>query len=208
MGWTKAELARRSGVPVDNVTKYLAGRVKQPRGDQLDRLAEALGLDPLYLRSGLNPITGETEIAVVGYLGAGAEVLPDFEQTPPEGFEQVTLPFPVPDDMWAFKVRGTSMLPVFKPDSVIVVYREQKKPIEQFFGEEAAVRTAEGKRFIKTITRGTVPGTVNLMSWNDPLPIENQRLEWIGEIFAIIPPSGLKKAARQGGIQGSLRLTA
>lgn len=148
----------------------------------------------------------EMEVAVVGFLGAGGEVLPEFEQAPPEGFEQVTLPFSVPDDLWAFRVRGTSMLPVFKPDAVIVVYREQKKPIESFYGEEAAVRTSEGRRYIKTITRGSRPGTVNLMSFNDPSPIENQRLEWIGEIFAVLPPTAIKRAVRQGGIQGSLPL--
>lgn len=146
----------------------------------------------------------EKEVAVVGYLGAGGEVMPEFEQTPPEGFEQVTLPFYLPDDLWAFRVRGISMLPVFKPDSVIVVYREQRKPIESFYGEEAAVRTADGRRFIKTITRGSEPGTVNLMSFNDHMPIENQRLEWIGEIFAILPPAAIRRAMKQGGVQGSL----
>lgn len=156
-------------------------------------------------------LTGEGEsdsrvVPLVGYLGAGAEIDPDYEQVPPEGLDQIDVPFPLPDDMVAFKVRGVSMLPVFKPDSIIIVYREQKKPIESFFGEEAAVRTSEGKRYIKTINRGTVPGTVNLISWNDPSPIENQRLEWVGEIFAVLPQSSLKKVSRQGGIQGNLRL--
>ncbi len=146
------------------------------------------------------------EVPVMGYLGAGAEVEPDFEQVPPEGLDQVHIPFPVPDEMVAFTVLGLSMMPVFKPGTVIVVYREQKKPIEAFYGMEAAVRTADGRRFIKTITRGSRPGTVNLTSWNDPAPIEDQRLEWIGEIFAVLPPAALRKIERQGGIQGQLGL--
>lgn len=146
----------------------------------------------------------ESTVPIVGYVGAGAEVMPDFEQVPPEGLDQVTVPFPMPDDMIAFKVRGESMLPVFKDGAIIIVYREQKRPIEAFYGEEAAVRTSDGRRFIKTIMRGA-DGTVNLMSWNAS-PIENVRLEWIGEIFTIMPPSALRKVERQGGIQGQLKL--
>lgn len=156
-------------------------------------------------------ITGEgsdasTSIPIMGYLGAGAEVEPDFEQVPPEGLDQIDIPFPLPGDMIAFTVRGDSMLPVFKDGHVIVVYRDQKKPLESFYGEEAAVRTTDGRRFVKTIMRGP-DGAVNLLSWNAQ-PIENVRLEWIGEIFGVFPRSTLKKAERQGGLQGQLRLRA
>ncbi|TIP70342.1 MAG: hypothetical protein E5X53_28265 [Mesorhizobium sp.] len=71
-----------------------------------------------------------------------------------------------------------------------------------FFGEDAAVRTAEGRRFIKTIMRGE--SGVNLISWN-AAPIENVRLEWIGEIFAALPPSAVRQVARKGGMQGQLK---
>ena len=54
-GWTKAELARKSGVPKHSVYKYLAGRVKQPRGDVLNDLADALGVERLWLREGIGP---------------------------------------------------------------------------------------------------------------------------------------------------------
>src|SRR5690606_36573255 len=84
---------------------------------------------------------GTTRVPLMGYLGAGAEIEPDFEQVPPDGLDDILVPFPVPDDMIAFKVRGTSMLPVYRPDAIIIVYRDQRKPIESFYGLEAAVRT-------------------------------------------------------------------
>lgn len=148
---------------------------------------------------------GPSIVPVVGYLGAGAEVEPDYEQVPPEGLEQVEVPFPLPDDMIAFRIRGDSMLPVYKHDAIVIVYKEQQKPLEAFYGEEAAVRTSNGRRFIKTIMRGN-PG-VNLISWN-AAPIENVQLEWIGEIFATLGPSAQRKIGRQGGVQGQLRLRA
>jgi phage repressor protein C with HTH and peptisase S24 domain len=107
--------------------------------------------------------------------------------------------------MIAFKVRGDSMWPVFKDGHVIVVFKEQKKPIDSFFGLDAAVRTADGRRFIKTITRGA--SGVTLTSWN-AAPIEDVSLEWVGEIFASLPPAALKKTVRNGGVQGQLQLKA
>lgn len=143
-------------------------------------------------------------VRLMGYVGAGAEIEPDFEQVPPEGLEEITVPFELPEEMLAFGVRGDSMLPVYKSGAVLVVYKEQQRPLEAFFGEEAVVRTRDGRRFIKTIMRGS-EGTVNLHSWNSA-PMENVHLEWIGEIFAAIPPLALKKVARQGGVQGQLPL--
>lgn len=172
--------------------------------EEAARYAKKFGVSAAYL------LTGDAEgrnqsIPLMGYLGAGAEVEPDFEQVPPEGLEQIELPFAVDEDLIAFRVRGISMLPFYKPDTVIIVYREQKRPIEAFYGEEAAVRTSDGRRFIKTIMRGE--RGVNLISWNAQ-PLENVRLEWIGEIFATMPASSLRKVGRQGGFQGQLRLKA
>ncbi len=54
-GWTKTELARRSGVNYDSLNKYLAGKVERPRGDSLPRLAKSLGVSGLWLREGVGP---------------------------------------------------------------------------------------------------------------------------------------------------------
>ncbi|MCO5085118.1 MAG: helix-turn-helix domain-containing protein [Mesorhizobium sp.] len=205
-GLTQEQLAEAVGVATATISQIETG--KQGFTDtSLYAIAEALHVTAGDLLSGPPAVSGApagTEVPLMGYLGAGAEVEPDFEQVPPEGLDQVSLPFDLDDDLIAFKVRGDSMLPFYRDGATIVVFREQKRPLTTFYGEEAAVRTSNGRRFIKTIMRGD-GDSVTLTSWN-AAPIENVRLEWIGEIFAVLPPAAMKKAIRQGGVQGQLRL--
>jgi transcriptional regulator with XRE-family HTH domain len=50
--WSKADLARRSGVAYDSVNKYLRGAVDKPRGDILEQLSRAVGRDTKWLLFG------------------------------------------------------------------------------------------------------------------------------------------------------------
>ena len=167
------------------------------------KLAPVLKTSGSWLLEGIGAEDDDLGVPLMGRVGAGAEIEPDYEQVPPEGLDRVHVPFPIPDEMVAFQVVGESQYPVYKDGSIIVVYREQKRPVEAFYGLEAAVRTTDGRRFIKTITRGA--SGVTLTSWNAP-PIENVHLAWIGEIFAVLPPSAKKLAVKGGGIQGKLPL--
>lgn len=149
-------------------------------------------------------LTGEgtaksTIVEIVGRLGAGAEVEVDHEQG---GLGEVEIPFPLPSDMIALEVWGNSMLPVYKNGQIIVVYKHQQRPLSAFYGEEAAVKLDDGRRFIKTVMRGD-GDTVNLLSWNAE-PIENVRLEWVGEIFAVLPRNAVTKLERQGSNNGQI----
>ncbi|KQZ49745.1 hypothetical protein ASD54_12465 [Rhizobium sp. Root149] len=197
-GWKQMQLADHLGVSQSTVNRWLAGA--EPEGHRRDAINDAyerLSVDGPASNDG-----GWYPVPIMGYVGAGAEIMPEFEQVPPEGLDQVHVPFPLPDDMMALEIRGDSMLPVYKDGHVLVVYRDQKKPVAAFFGEDAAVRTSDGRRFLKTIMRGS---PITLMSFN-AAPIENVSLEWVGEIFAVIPRAQLKKTATSGGIQGSLKL--
>ncbi len=53
-------------------------------------------------------------------------------------------------------------------------------------GEEAVVKVLDGPYLLKTIRRGYEPGTFNLVSLNAEV-IESQFIEWVAEIWAIIP---------------------
>ena len=54
-GWSKAELARRADIQYDSLSKYLNGKVDQPRGDSLLKLSKTLGVNISWLRDGVGP---------------------------------------------------------------------------------------------------------------------------------------------------------
>jgi len=185
-GIQQNEFAEMLGIHVTNLNRIERGK-SSPSTVRLAQIARLLDVEITDLVSN-DP--KPHEVPVVGYIGAGAEIMPEFEQVPPEGIYSVTLPFAVPDDMIALEVKGDSMLPRYDDGDVVVVYREQRRPLETFFGSEAAVKTTEGKRYLKQILKGS--RGVNLFSWNAK-PIENVMLDWIGEIYVTVRADQIRR---------------
>src|SRR5215470_20064558 len=132
-GKSKGGLAKVMGVRPGAVSEILSGL----------RLIKASEIEPItdYLRLNFVPIMGR--------VGAGAVIEPEYEQVPPEGLGEVELPFPTDEDTIAFEVTGDSMLPKYENGDVIVVYKEQRHPISSFYAEEAVVRLKSGERYLK-----------------------------------------------------------
>lgn len=182
-GWRQNDLAERLSVAQASVSRWFSG--SDPRGEQRDKINE------IYNKiTGNTGFTGNTQIPsksyvpLMGYIGAGAKIKPDIGLMPADGLGVIEVPFQMPADMMAFRVRGDGMLPVYQDGNVVFVYKYQRKPLEEFYGENAVVCTDSGERFIKTITRGA--DGANLISWNAKV-IENVKVNWIGEIFAVFP---------------------
>lgn len=199
-GMTHEQAAEAMGVSRSQFIKLERGE-RRLTADYIAQAAKGFGVRPADVIDGDMP----EGIPLMGYIGAGAEIEPEYDQIPPEGLDQITFEIPLPEGLIAFQIRGDSMLPFYKDGHIVVVWEQQKKPLEAFYGEEAVVRTAAGRRFLKTVEKGI--GGVNLRSFNAPL-IESQRLEWIGEIFAVMPRLQWKGIEKKGGIQGRLALTS
>lgn len=175
-GKSKGGLAAAMGVRPGAVSEILGG----------ERLVKASEIIPImeYLELNLAPIMGR--------VGAGAVIEPDYEQVPPEGLGDIALPFPIMEETVAFEIVGNSMLPKYESGDVIVVYKDQRHPLSSFYGEEAVVRLKTGERYLKTIERGKSPSVVNLTSFNAK-PIVGVKLEWVGEICLSMPKGQLER---------------
>jgi repressor LexA len=175
-GKTKGGLAEAMGVRAGAVSEILA-EARLIKASEIQAIIDYLDLNA---------------VPIMGRVGAGASITPEFEQMPPEGLGEVELPFPIAEETVAFEVVGDSMLPKYENGDVIVVYRDQRHPLSSFYGEEAAVLLKSGERYLKTIERGKTPHVVNLTSFNAK-PIAGVKLEWIGEICVTLPRGQIER---------------
>nr|WP_029924433.1 helix-turn-helix domain-containing protein [Ochrobactrum sp. UNC390CL2Tsu3S39] len=118
LGWSKAELSRRSGINYDSINKYLRGDIDNPRGNILEKLADTVERSVLWLRDGIEHTEAELSriggrmvpVRTAGTVEAGAfREVDEFDQGEPE---EIYLP---PDTKYpnarqmAFVVAGDSM---------------------------------------------------------------------------------------------------
>jgi phage repressor protein C with HTH and peptisase S24 domain len=167
---TKAKLAAYLGVRPEVITRMISskGEVREITADEAVKIAEFFE---------------RRTVAVVGRIGAGAEISPDEEQVPEEGLFEIETPFPLPADAIAFEVAGVSMWPRYDEGDVVICWKEASD-LHDVYGREAAVKTTQGHRYLKRVLRGR-NGTVDLESHN-AAPIRGARLEWASLIRHVV----------------------
>lgn len=176
----------------ENTYKAREGGLRDYGVEEAKEYAKAFGVSWIWLVSGDGDSEAPTAVPVMGRIGAGATIEPDFDQVPPEGLYEVDLPFPMPGEMIGLEVDGESMLPKYEPGDVIVVWKGQRRDTTSFLGELAAVRTEDGRRYLKTIMRGAKRGLYRLESFN-ARPIEDVQVAWVGEINVIVPARQVRR---------------
>lgn len=144
--WKQKGLAQRAGVSQGTVSKWLS-ESQSPNKKEWDRFIEALRKDKRTRHLAEGAMT--SSVPIMGYIGAGAVIEPEYEQVPEGGLDPIDLPFAVPSEIVAFVTRGDSMIPVYRDGDAILVWKEQRLPTENYVGEEAAVRTGQGHRYLK-----------------------------------------------------------
>lgn len=154
-------------------------------------LAVPLRCSASWLLTGEGSEDKNSQVPVMGRVGAGAEIMPEFEQLPPEGLFEIDVLIPMPEGAIAFEVEGSSMWPRYDPGDVVICWREGTN-IEGVLGHEAAVRTADGRRFLKRVLRGSSPETYDLESHNAE-PIRGVKLEWVSGVEHVVRSGKWKK---------------
>lgn len=197
---TIEDLAERTGLSVSYVSRLENGE-RNLSVKNLNLFAHAFDVAAQDILAKA-PEKAPNVVGVMGRIGAGAEILPEEEQIPPEGLYEIETPFPLPHDAIAFEVTGESMWPRYDDGDIIICWR-QGVVVEEVMGWEAAVKTATGQRYLKRVLQGSERGTFDLESHNAP-PIRGVRLVWVAAIQSVIRSGQWKKltpAARQRMVQ-------
>ncbi len=177
-GWSQRELARRAGLNEQKVYKYLQGKVDQPRGDTLLRLADTLGVTESWLRYEVGPAV--VNIPVVGRVAAGESFVPFDDAPMGGGYEEIEFTLEDADPI-AIEVRGDSMLPVYRPGDYLLCSRRRGTDIQNAINKDCVVKTTENEGYVKKLVGGSRANTYTLVSYN-AAPIENQSLLWAAPV--------------------------
>lgn len=181
-GWSKAELARRSGANKQELYKWLQGLVAQPRGDSLGRMARTLGVNEYWLLTGRGPRVSAAPL--VGFVSAGEEFYPIDDLAQGAGLDDVPLDLDAADPI-AIRVRGSSMSPVYRNGDDLFCARVRGLDIERAVGRDCVVQTKEGAGYVKQLRRNR-DGRYVLRSYNPAFEdIEGIEIEWVAPIVFI-----------------------
>lgn len=137
----------------------------------MNRLATALGVRPHDILAS----SDHRVVPLVGYIGAGAEVLSIDDHAKGGGLEEVEAPPLSGPSTVAVRVRG-HMYPAYSDGDTLYYDRRDDGDLRHLIGRECVVKLADGRCFIKILQLGTQPGLWTLLSTNAP-PMLDQSVE-------------------------------
>ncbi|WP_052081037.1 LexA family transcriptional regulator [Pseudomonas sp. ML96] len=174
LGLNETELARRAGVAQPTAHRILGGESSNPRIDNVNKLARALGLDAAALLAGKlqadfdeNVIAGpdiKGRVPRISWVQAGAlsEAIDLFE--PGYAEDWLDCPFPHSTGAFCLEVRGNSMFPDYRPGELILV----EPKVDATHDDDIVARTPDGQATFKRL-QITEDGTY-LLALNPDFP--------------------------------------
>lgn len=197
-GQNPFEAARRGNLERVFVSDIITGKKQSVRGANLEKLAKALLCDPADLVTGSGRERGEriTYGEIIGYAGADPEGRILFAEGQGTG-DYAPMPVGASQNARAVQINGYSM-PFFAEDGALVWFdRQTSLPTPDMLNQVVVCQLETGEVLIKRLQRGTSPGRYNLASLSGPLR-ENERLAWVAEIVAIVPPLQARRVIQRG----------
>ncbi len=173
---TQSDLASVFDVSRETIVRWEAGK-RSPNDEMVAAMARYFGVDDSWIRYG--GAGGPQTIQVMGYVGAGAGVMP-FDDGP---FEQIEAPFGTPPNTIALIVRGDSMMPELS-DGDYLLYRGTPQTPDDLIGKRCIIELESGAVLVKRLRRGRELGTFDLDSTN-AATLENQTVIWCAKVEAV-----------------------
>ncbi len=181
LGLSQTELGEAVGVTKSAVSQWENGHTHvDPK--TLPILVKALKTTEAYLQTGevIHPKYIHKTI-LVGYVGAGQQVIPIDDNPMGQGLDNVESP---PDDeqtVVAVQVRGHSMFPVYRDGDLLYYSRDGANDWTALLGKDCVARLGDGRVLVKVLRHGTHKNKWTLASYNSP-DIENVDIEWVAPI--------------------------
>lgn len=181
---SQAALGNAFGISREAVALWESGK-NAPTSDKLGEIANRTGVRAEWLMTGRGQMTARArQTAVIGYVGAGAEVHPFDDHAQGGGLEMVDPPIGYPDAA-AARIRGDSMFPLRDGWLIFWTKRQDGVP-DDCIGKLCIAQVANGPLLLKEVRNGKRRGRFNLESWNAP-PREDVPLEWASRVVDIRP---------------------
>jgi len=184
-GLDQTQFGERFKVSQSTVGRWERGA--QPGHEKLQALADFAGtsIDQLL---GVDEFSDRPAdmLPVVGYVGAGAQVLPYDDYAKGHGMDQVERPAFVSGMAVAVEVTGDSLYPVAEEGWRLIYTGDQTILEEEVLNRLCVVQLTDGRLLVKRVMRGSVARRYHLFSPNAPL-IEDVEIEWAARVKAIIP---------------------
>jgi len=180
-GMSMEALADKAGTTKATIMKLETGVMKLTT-DWMLRLAKGLNCPITQLIE-----TNERRTThIVGEVGAGAIIIPYDDHAKGAGLEEVDLPAHCDESVVAVRVRGDSMYPMLRDGWILFYRREFLTVPNDCIGALCVAETADGRCYVKELSKGSKKGCYNLISHNAPI-MENVPLKWAAKVLDIRP---------------------
>jgi len=179
-------LAKRAGLDATSFNKSKRfgpnGKPRWPSTESVAKILNVAGMtfEDFAVLAENRPMCGPS-IPVIGLAQAGSEGFFDDSGYPVgEGWDEVRMPGKLDENVYALKIKGDSMWPVFRNGDRILVAPNQK--VRK--GDRIVVKTLEGEVMAKELAKQT-SSRIDLKSLNpeyEDRSFSRKELEWVARI--------------------------
>ena len=175
------DAARALGITLSTYYGHENGSKGAFRVDAAAKYARKFKVNLEWLLTGKGPMRAASEAPILGYVGAGAEILSIDDHA--LGAALDTIDVSIPQDVVALVIRGDSQHPL--QDGWVVLYSRDAEGVPDVaIGRLCVVKVHDGPTLLKTVRQGRSARLYTLESWNAPTR-EDVRLDWASPVIEI-----------------------